>query len=88
MAIKKNDKGTFFKLDSTWIWLGTSDPIFEKKCFLDYYLRKYKGEEIIWLKKELNSNDSTSFWVSRADTVSNKTDIYWIKREKLNWKNN
>lgn len=82
VAIKKNDKYTFFKLDNTWIWVGTRNPAFEKKCYLGYYFVKYKGEEIIWLKEGLNSNDSISFMVNGADTVTSKTEICWIEKER------
>ncbi len=85
MAVRKNDKCIYIKLDSTWIWVGSQNPIFEKNSYLNYYFKKNKGEERFWLKKGINTMDSISFWANGADTVSNKNDIYWIEKERLNF---
>lgn len=85
IAIKRNDKYTFLKLDSTWYWFGTLDPIFVRNCFIGYILIKRKGEDVIWLKQDSVSKDSISVWVRSADIITKKNEIYLIERERLSW---
>ncbi len=85
IAVKQKDKYTFFKLDSTWFWIGSRNPIFEEICYLDYTFIKRKGEEEIWLKNKINPNDSVSYWVHGAGKIEKKNEIYWIERERIIW---
>jgi ABC-type transport system involved in multi-copper enzyme maturation permease subunit len=85
IAVKKNDKYTFFKIDENWYSITSRNSAFEENSYIGYYFKKNKGEEVFWLKKSFNSNDSISFWTHGAYIITSKTEINSIEKNRLTW---
>lgn len=84
IALKKNDKGIYMNINNNW-YSFSYHRIFEEKSFKLYYLIKYKGEDVFWLKKTPIATDSISFWSGGSGIVKKKGSIYLIKKGILNW---
>jgi hypothetical protein len=84
IALKKNDKGIYMNINNNWYGFSYY-RIFEDKSFKMYYLRKYKGEKIFWIKRTPTSSDSISFWSGASAIVTNTNDIRLIEKGILKW---
>lgn len=84
VSVNKNDKYTCFMLDSVWYRFGTRNPDFENICYIDFYLKKSKGESCFWIVDK-SSKDSISYSVHSGSVVDKESDIYWIEKTKIVW---
>ncbi|KAF0237515.1 MAG: hypothetical protein FD181_1753 [Prolixibacteraceae bacterium] len=79
IALKKNDKGIYMNINNNWYGFSY-DRIFEEKSFKMYYLIKYKGEKIFWIKRTPTSTDSVSFWSGASFIVTDTNEIKMIEK--------
>lgn len=84
IALKKNDKGIYMNINNNW-YVFSYHRIFEEKSFKYYYLVKYGGEEVFWLKKTPIATDSISFWSGGSGIVTKTGTINLIKKGILKW---